>query len=134
MPIAQSLFIAGPSNLDHIGEQHDLIGGAAAYAAIAAAPFTPCQLWSRVGIDYPQHCRDILERRRIDLAGLESIGDSNFWDGKEFHNNGDALPELEPHSAENVGVSLCIDLSDQEQHRTNKLLEQHDGANKRMRV
>lgn len=131
---AQSLFIAGPSNLDHIGEQTDLIGGAAAYAAIAAAPFTPCQLWSRVGADYPENCTSILERRRIDLAGFESIGDTNFWDGTTFYHNGNALPELEPHSAENVGVTLCIDLSNNEQQRADALLARLDGASKRMTV
>ena len=113
----EALLVAGPCHLDTLAGQQGLIGGAGAYAAIAAAALAPCQLWSRCGTDFPQACLQLLEKRRIDIAGCISDGPSNqFQDGKlELH--GQVLPEESPTDASLLAATLSIDLPIKEAQR-----------------
>ncbi len=98
---SMALLVAGPLALDDIGEDKDLIGGAGGYAALAAAPLAPTQLWSRGGA-VPPAIRPIFERRRVDCSGVD-------WTGRI---GGDpALPAIEPVTAERLGGVLLIDLA-----------------------
>jgi sugar/nucleoside kinase (ribokinase family) len=69
-------------------EAANLLGGSAAYAAIAASYYTtPVHLVGIIGKDFPQAHLDMLEGRGITLEGLErSAGDSFSWSG-EYHEN-----------------------------------------------
>ena len=60
-----------------------VLGGAATYFAVAASFFTPVQLVGVVGEDFPQHELEWLQRRGIDLTGLEvRPGRSMRWTGR----------------------------------------------------
>ena len=96
------LLIAGPLALDDVPQGKGLLGGAAGYAAIAAAPLARTQLWARGGQDITSQVRGILEHRGIDLSGVS-------WDGATLRNavgapttSANALPEIEPTQAEVV--------------------------------
>ncbi len=130
----QTLLVAGPCHLDDLTQQEGLIGGAGAYAAIAAAALTPCQLWARTGDGFSKHCEQILERRRVDTAGLINEGDCNRYSDGKMHCNGPALPSLSPHDAQNVGATLCIDLPHNEAKRAWQALNSLKGANKRIAI
>ena len=66
------------------GECHEkVLGGAAAYASLAAAHFVPVQLVGVVGRDYPDSATQLLRSRGIDLAGLEvADGETFHWEGR----------------------------------------------------
>lgn len=87
-----SLLIAGSIAIDNIKTPHDsqegLLGGSAAYAALAASLFTqPVHLCGIVGQDFPQHHLDMLASKGIRLDNVErSSGDSFTWTG-EYHND-----------------------------------------------
>ena len=49
----------------------DVLGGGASYFCLAASMFAPVQLVAVVGDDFPPAHRSMLERRGVDLAGLE---------------------------------------------------------------
>lgn len=106
-----TLLVAGPLGLDEDG----LIAGAGAMAAIAAAPFWRTQLWSRAG-KLPEPLRGILERRGIDLAGVEWNGPVPVV-GAERTAPGPFLPELEPTSAEDLRAVLIAGLDTGEARR-----------------
>ncbi|MEI6676527.1 MAG: carbohydrate kinase, partial [Verrucomicrobiota bacterium] len=87
-----SILIGGTVAIDHVktptAEAANLLGGSAAYAAIAASYFTPSvHLVGIIGQDFPQEHLVLLESRGITLEGLErSTGDSFSWSG-EYHAN-----------------------------------------------
>jgi sugar/nucleoside kinase (ribokinase family) len=59
-----------------------LLGGSATYASIAASYFTQVQLVAVVGRDFPQSAIDMLQKRNIDLSGLETVEGKTFdWEG-----------------------------------------------------
>jgi sugar/nucleoside kinase (ribokinase family) len=103
-----TLLVAGALGLDADG----LLAGAGGYAAIAAAPLSQVQLWTRAG-DLPAQARAVLERRDIDLAGVG-------WEGPVPRIAADAppaaplLPEIEPTSAEGLRAVLAIGLGAEE--------------------
>ena len=86
------ILIGGTVAIDHVktptAEAANLLGGSAAYAAIAASYFTkPVHLVGIIGKDFPQEHLALLESRGITLDGLErSTGDSFSWSG-EYHAN-----------------------------------------------
>ena len=130
----QALLVAGPCHLDDLAGQTDLIGGAAAYAAIAAAALIPCQLWSRCGADFPAQCLSILEKRRIDIAGCIPSGDCNRFDGIKLHRHGSALPDESPVDAQLLAACLSLDLPIKEARRAWKDYEQLSGHKQRLQV
>lgn len=82
-----SVLITGSIALDTvktpIEEHHDLLGGSASYAAIAASFFAPVNLVGIVGIDFPKPYIELYRRHRINLDGLQIAGGKTFrWHGE----------------------------------------------------
>ncbi|MBC8126035.1 MAG: carbohydrate kinase [Gloeobacteraceae cyanobacterium ES-bin-144] len=84
--------IGGTIAIDHVktpdAEAANLLGGSAAYAALAASFFTrPVSLIGIIGHDFPQAHLDMLENRGITLDGVERSENESFtWSG-EYHAN-----------------------------------------------
>ena len=71
------------------GKVDKIVGGAATYIAYAASNFvTPVQQISIVGYDFPKEEMDELQKRGVQLDGVEVVPDkkSFFWSGK-YHND-----------------------------------------------
>ncbi|MDB6070720.1 MAG: Ribokinase [Verrucomicrobiales bacterium] len=87
-----SVLIAGTVALDSIHTSsaihHELLGGSAAYAALAAALTNPVQLCAIVGSDFPAEHRALLTGHGIDLDNVESVeGGKTFrWTGR-YHDD-----------------------------------------------
>jgi sugar/nucleoside kinase (ribokinase family) len=87
-----SILIGGTVAIDHVktpaAEAANLLGGSAAYAALAASYYTtPVHLVGIIGKDFPQEHLALLQSRGITLEGVEqSAGDSFSWSG-EYHEN-----------------------------------------------
>lgn len=82
-----SLLITGSIALDSVrtpvSEQHDLLGGSASYASLAASFYTPVNLVGIVGHDFPRHYLDLYRRHGINLDGLEIAAGPTFrWSGE----------------------------------------------------
>jgi sugar/nucleoside kinase (ribokinase family) len=84
--------IGGTIAIDHVktpeAEAANLLGGSAAYAALAAAFFSrPVSLVGIIGHDFPQEHLDMLESRGVCLKGVERSESESFtWSG-EYHAN-----------------------------------------------
>ncbi|MEI8175634.1 MAG: PfkB family carbohydrate kinase [Candidatus Omnitrophota bacterium] len=81
-----SLLIVGSVALDSIktpyGEQENVLGGSATYCSICASHFTTVRIVAVVGRDFPRQHIDLLQERRIDLAGLQVADGQTFrWKG-----------------------------------------------------
>ena len=84
-----NVLVAGTVALDNVktpnAYRENLMGGSAAYAAIAASFFSPVRLVSIVGKDFPEEHIDTLKARDICTDGIEvSEGESFRWSG-EYH-------------------------------------------------
>jgi sugar/nucleoside kinase (ribokinase family) len=112
-----ALLIAGPLALDDHPQQAGLLGGVGGYAAMAAAPLNPTQLWARGGSDFTPQLKGILERRGIDLAGVAWDGPTPRGTAGGFVPGGTLLPDIEPTDAEDVGAVLLIGLPPVEMNR-----------------
>ena len=70
-----SLLVTGSIGIDDVktpfGEVKGVYGGSAVYFSFAAMLYTPVRLVGVVGEDFPPEYRTYLEKRNIDLAGLE---------------------------------------------------------------
>ena len=77
-----SLLITGSIALDSVKtpveEHHDLLGGSASYASVAASFFTPVNLVGIVGSDFPKQYLELYRKHQINLDGLQ------IADGKTF--------------------------------------------------
>jgi sugar/nucleoside kinase (ribokinase family) len=81
------VLVVGSIALDHIktptAEHHQLLGGSASYAAVAASFFGPVHLVGVVGNDFPLQHRQLFMDRKIDLTGLEiAEGETFCWSGE----------------------------------------------------
>jgi len=81
------VLVVGSIALDHIktpvSEHHQLLGGSASYAAVAASFFGPVHLVGVVGDDFPAQHRELFVNRKIDLTGLEVAAGQTFcWSGE----------------------------------------------------
>jgi sugar/nucleoside kinase (ribokinase family) len=81
------VLVVGSIALDHIktpvSEHHQLLGGSASYAAVAASFFGPVHLVGVVGDDFPAQHRELFVSRKIDLTGLEVAAGQTFcWSGE----------------------------------------------------
>ena len=100
-----SLLVTGSIGIDTVQTPHGsvegVLGGSAVYFSFAAAPFTPVRLVATVGEDFPDEFRQVLAKRGIDLAGLETrVGSKTFrWSGRY---------EGDMNAAETVDVSLNV--------------------------
>src|SRR5437899_7108657 len=84
------LLVVGSVALDTVktpfGEQHDVLGGSAAFFSTAASYFTPVSLIAVVGKDFPEVHLKFLQMRGIDLTGLERRPGKTFrWRGEYSH-------------------------------------------------
>jgi sugar/nucleoside kinase (ribokinase family) len=82
-----SILVVGSVAFDTIetpyGRAAEVLGGSAAYFAVAASYFAPVKLVAVVGEDFPAHERAFLASRDIDLAGLTvSKGRTFRWTGR----------------------------------------------------
>jgi sugar/nucleoside kinase (ribokinase family) len=82
-----SVLIVGSIALDDVKtpveERFDLLGGSAAYAAIAAGYFSPVNLVAIVGEDFPAAHWEFLQSRGINLEGVERAPGKTFrWSGE----------------------------------------------------
>jgi sugar/nucleoside kinase (ribokinase family) len=92
-PVSRStVAIGGTIAIDHVrtpeAEGTDLLGGSAAYAALAASFFTrPVSLIGIIGHDFPAGHLAMLESRGVCLLGVERSASESFtWSG-EYHEN-----------------------------------------------
>ena len=87
-----TVVIGGTIAIDHVktpdAEAANLLGGSAAYAALAASFFCrPVELIGIIGRDFPQEHLDMLENHGIALGGVERSDNESFtWSG-EYHAN-----------------------------------------------
>ncbi|MCY3020718.1 MAG: PfkB family carbohydrate kinase [Planctomycetota bacterium] len=86
-----SLLVVGSVGIDTVEtpaeRREELLGGSAVYFACAAAYFTRVTIVGVIGEDFPSEHRKLLERRNIDLSGLETAPGKTFrWSGK-YHAN-----------------------------------------------
>ena len=82
-----SILVVGSVAFDTIetpyGRAEEVLGGSAAYFAIAASYFARVKLVAVVGADFPAHERAFLASRDIDLEGLEVRKGRTFrWSGR----------------------------------------------------
>lgn len=89
---SSKVIIGGTIAIDHVktpeAEAKDLLGGSAAYAALAASFFSrPVDLVGIIGDDFPQGHLDMLVSRGVTLTGVERSENESFtWSG-EYHAN-----------------------------------------------
>lgn len=87
-----AVVIGGTIAIDHVktpeAEGANLLGGSAAYAALAASFFSrPVSLIGIIGHDFPQEHLAMLESRGVSLDGVERSENESFtWSG-EYHAN-----------------------------------------------
>jgi sugar/nucleoside kinase (ribokinase family) len=102
--------IGGTIAIDHVktpeAEGNNLLGGSAAYAALAASFFTkPVSLIGIIGHDFPQEHLDMLENRGVCLKGVERSENESFtWSG-EYHAN------MNERTTHRVGLNVLEDWS-----------------------
>jgi len=82
-----SVLVVGSVALDSVetpfGEREDVLGGSATYFSASASLLTKVAVVGVVGEDFPLHQLQFLERRGVDLAGLERVKGKTFrWKGR----------------------------------------------------
>jgi len=86
------IVIGGTIAIDHVktpeAEAQNLLGGSAAYAALAASFFSrPVDLIGIIGHDFPKEHLEMLEIRGVSIHGVERSENESFtWSG-EYHEN-----------------------------------------------
>jgi sugar/nucleoside kinase (ribokinase family) len=85
-----TVLVVGSVALDSVetpfGRADDVLGGSATFFSAAASHLTPVQMVGVVGSDYPRQQLEQLERRGVDLRGLETAeGESFRWRGRYRH-------------------------------------------------
>ena len=81
-----AIAVVGSLGLDTIetpaGRVEEVLGGSAAYFALAARHFVPVSVVAVVGADFPAEARRALEHPDLDLSGLEVREGKTFrWEG-----------------------------------------------------
>jgi sugar/nucleoside kinase (ribokinase family) len=88
-----STLVVGSIALDTVetpfGRAEEALGGTAVYFSLAASLFTSVQMVGVVGRDFPVEGIDLLQRRKVDLAGLQRQSGETFrWVGEyDFNMN-----------------------------------------------
>ncbi|NOX99207.1 MAG: carbohydrate kinase [Verrucomicrobia bacterium] len=99
-----SVLISGSIAIDHVKTPHDehqnLLGGSASYAAIAASFFSPVNLVSIVGADFPEQHIELFKSRDINLDSVQ------FSDGETFRWSGEYFDDM--NTRETLDVSLNV--------------------------
>lgn len=83
---SKNLLVVGTIAFDNIetplGKIVDALGGSSVYFSLAASLFTNVRLVGVVGEDFPKNGLDLLQKRGIDLAGVERAKGETFrWAG-----------------------------------------------------
>lgn len=81
-----SVVVVGSVALDSVrtpfGERSNVLGGSATYFSYSASFFTDVKLVAVVGEDFPREHVELLRRKKINLAGLQSVPGKSFrWSG-----------------------------------------------------
>ena len=84
---ASSVLIVGSMAFDDLelpsGNEKDVVGGSATYAAYSAALFAPVQIVAVVGSDFPEASLKELSARGVDVSGVERAAGKTFrWAGR----------------------------------------------------
>jgi len=82
-----SILVVGSVALDSVktpfGQVTEALGGSASYFSIAASYFSDVKMVAVVGEDFPKEHVEVMKRRGIDLAGLQSMPGKTFrWEGE----------------------------------------------------
>ena len=82
-----NLTVVGSLALDTVAtpsaKHTDVLGGSVSYACAAAALFTKPGMVGVAGSDFPAHHRQTLQKRGIDLTGLQQVAGKTFrWSGE----------------------------------------------------
>lgn len=96
-----SALVAGSVGIDDIKTPRDsakgLLGGSASYAAVSTSFFSPVNLVSIVGHDFPEEHLQLFQTRGINLDGVEFADGKTFrWSG-EYHENLNSRDTLDVH-------------------------------------
>jgi sugar/nucleoside kinase (ribokinase family) len=88
---ASPVLIVGSMAFDDLelpsGNEKDVVGGSATYAAYSAALFAPVQIVGVVGSDFPEATLTDLARAGVDCAGVEKVAGKTFrWAGRYAEN------------------------------------------------
>ncbi len=140
-----SLLIAGTVAIDNVitptEMQEGLLGGSAAYAALAASIFSQSvQLVGIIGHDFPKPHLDLLTSRGISLDNVErSTGESFTWTGEYFadmntrttHKVGinvleTWLPKVTDATASEIKIAVLANMSPDNQLQTLELCSKAD--------
>ncbi|MCY4441410.1 MAG: PfkB family carbohydrate kinase [Deltaproteobacteria bacterium] len=94
-----SVLVVGSMAFDSIETPHGradrVLGGSAAYFALAAAVFAPVRIVGVVGEDFPEEHLTALSRSGVDLEGLQrAAGKTFFWHGR-YHEDLNVRDTLE---------------------------------------
>lgn len=74
------------------GSRSGILGGSANYFSLAASLYTPVQVVGVVGDDYQAEHRQLLESRKVDIRGLQTVHGKTFaWEGKYEKDMNDAI-------------------------------------------
>lgn len=99
-----SVLIVGSIALDDVKtpvkERFDLLGGSAAYAAIAAGYFSPVNLVAIVGEDFPANHWEFLQERGINLEGVQRAP------GKTFRWSGEYLWDMNTRETRSIALNV----------------------------
>ncbi|HEY5375079.1 MAG TPA: PfkB family carbohydrate kinase [Polyangiaceae bacterium] len=84
---ASPILIVGSMAFDDLdlpsGNENDVVGGSATYAAYTAGLFAPVQIVAVVGADFPEATLTELSSRGIDVSGVERAAGKTFrWAGR----------------------------------------------------
>lgn len=82
-----SILITGSVALDSVKtpveEHHDLLGGSASYASVAASFFVPVNMVGIIGTDFPKQYVELYRKHGINLDGLQIADGKTFrWSGE----------------------------------------------------
>jgi sugar/nucleoside kinase (ribokinase family) len=136
-----SLLVVGSVAFDSIhtptAQRDRVLGGSAVYFSYAASYFTPVRLVGVVGDDWPQEHTELLQKRRVDTAGLEVKNGERtfFWKGKYMPNMNDretlevelnVFGEFDPHVPEVFRDSRYVFLANGSPVVQAKVLDQMD--------
>lgn len=99
-----SVLIVGSIALDDVktpvDERFDLLGGSASYAAVAAGYFSPVNLVGIVGEDFPANHWDFLQKRGINLEGVQRA------EGKTFRWSGEYMWDMNTRETRSVALNV----------------------------
>ena len=96
-----SVLVVGTVAFDSIetpyGSAERILGGSAAYFALAASLFAPVRVVGVIGRDFPEEYIELFTERNIDIAGLQrERGETFHWRGR-YHEDINVRDTLELH-------------------------------------